>query len=615
MAALVAAALAAPAAAGTAAGTGPGAAASTPELVWEECPDEGLFFIGDPRGEELSPGEEPPALPTFECAEATVPLDHDEPDGPTTTLAVKRRLADDPQSRIGSLFVNPGGPGGSGVDFVSAADSTYSADVLARFDVVGFDPRGITRSDPLICFTSWEEFFEFYRFLPAFPLTTAEERQVAAAFAGLGRLCEERGGEILRHMSTADVVRDLDLLRQAVGDEMLTYAGYSYGSQIGTTYANMFPDRVRAIMIDGVLDPVAWTTGARYRRGGTAQDWARRSALPVSTRLRSDAGSWATFQQFARLCHQAGPERCALAEGDPLRRFADLAARLRARPAELPQGGGFLFRVGYDELVSLTVGALYSPDIWPDYAEFVEEIERFSDPAAAAQSYTALTQRLGLDAATPGDPEGEEPPVEEPPFEEPPLQTPYEAPTAVLCADSDNPSAPRWWRWASEEADRRTPYFGRAWTWQSIACAAWPARSVEDRYTGPWDARTANPVLVVGNRWDPATPYSGARTVARLLPGSRLLTLRGWGHLAAGQSECIDTAVAAYLLQGALPPVGTVCRPDREPFVEPVEGEPGEHRHAASTRGSAGGSAGDAAREAARQAARQAVLRSVPVPR
>jgi pimeloyl-ACP methyl ester carboxylesterase len=567
-----------------------------PELAWEECPDEGWFFLGEPPGgAEPPPGEELPPPPTFQCADATVPLDYDDPDGPTTTLSVKRRVADDPANRIGSLFVNPGGPGGSGVDFVSAADFTYPTDVLARFDVVGFDPRGITRSDPLVCFSDGEEFFEFHRFLPTFPVTPAEERQVAAAFEELGRLCEERGGGILRHMSTGDVVRDLDLLRQAVDDERLTFAGYSYGSHIGTTYANMFPGRVRAIMIDGVLDPVAWTTGVRP--SGSPEDWARRSALPVSTRVRSAEGSWATFQQFAALCRRAGPERCALAEGDPLRRVADLAARLREQPAELPQGGGFFFRVGFAELVSLTVGALYSPGVWAEYAEFVEEIERFRDPAAAARSYRELAGRLGL-AAAPGDPEGEEPPAGEPPLEEPPLQSPYEVYTGVMCADSDNPSTPRWWRWASRESDRRAPYFGRYWTWQSIACASWPARSVEDRYAGPWNARTANPVLVVGNRWDPATPYSGALHVSRLLPGSRLLTLRGWGHVASGQSTCIDSAVEAYLLEGTLPPVGAVCRPDLEPFAED---EPGEGLRAAGVEGQAG-------REAARRALLDAAL-------
>lgn len=529
-----------------------------------------------------------------------MPLDYDDPDGPTTTISVKRRVADDPADRIGSLFVNPGGPGGSGVDFVAAADFTYPADVLARFDVVGFDPRGITRSDPLVCFSDPEEFFEFHRVLPAFPVTPAEERQVAAAFAELSRLCEERGGGILRHMSTGDVVRDLDLLRQAVGDEQLTFAGYSYGSQIGTTYANMFPGRVRAIMIDGVLDPVAWTTGVR-RPDGSPEDWAHRSALPVTTRLGSAEGSWATFQQFATLCRRAGPERCVLAEGDPLRRFSDLAAQLREQPAELPLGGGLFVRVGYAELVSLTVGALYSPDAWDEYAEFVAEIERFRDPVAVASSYRRLAGRLGLDPAAPRGPEGEEPSPGEVPLEEPPLQSPYEVYTGVMCADSDNPRTPRWWRWASRESDRRAPYFGRAWTWQSIACASWPARSVEDRYAGPWDARTANPVLVVGNRWDPATPYSGALTVSRLLPESRLLTLRGWGHVASGQSTCIDTAVGAYLLEGTLPPVGTVCRPDVEPFAEPEEGEPGEGLRAASAEQRPG-------REAARRALLEGTL-------
>ncbi len=532
-----------------------------------------------------------------------MPLDHDEPDGATTTLALMRRLADDRARRIGSLFVNPGGPGASGIGLVPFLDAVYPREVLERFDVVGFDPRGIGESDGLVCFDTYEELFEFYRYLPTLPVTPVEERQTAAALAGLAQRCAERDEPVLQHMSTGDVARDLDLLRQAVGDERLTYAGYSYGSQIGTTYANLFPDRVRAVVLDGVLDPVAWTTGVRYRPGGTGADWARRSALPMTARLGSAEGAWATLQQFFALCRQAGTERCALAD-DPRGRFERLAARLHERPGELPLGGGRFQRVGYGELVAVTLGALYDPAAWSDYADLVVEVERFGDPAAAGRAYRDLADRLGLDV--PEEP-GNGQPGEEPPTEEPVFQT-FEGAEGVVCSDSDNPRSPRWWSWAARETDRRAPYFGRAWTWLSVACASWPARAVEDRYAGPWDARTANPVLLVGNTYDPATPYSGARTVSRLLPDSRLLTLQGWGHVALGQSACIDTAVAAYLLEGDLPAAGTVCRPDVLPFADPEEAAPGEGA-AARTAQSTG------AEDADRAAARRAVLRSVPLPR
>ena len=227
----------------------------------------------------------------FQCGNLQVPLDYDQPNGPTISLAVVRLPATDQAHRIGSLFLDPGGPGGSGVVYtVFAGPSLYTDEVRARFDLVGFDPRGVTSSTPLRCFGTdrqWDPFF-----LPiAFPSNPAEEQLWMDADLFVDSACAQRGGRIADHMATANVARDLDVLRQAVGDSQLNYAGVSYGTILGQTYANMFPNRIRAMIIDGVLDPIAWTTGS-----GDA------STVPFSTRVRSDVGAQATLNEFFRLC-------------------------------------------------------------------------------------------------------------------------------------------------------------------------------------------------------------------------------------------------------------------------------------------------------------------------
>ncbi len=219
----------------------PAPAAAAASLAWAPC------FRGDGA---------------FECATLQVPLDHANPASNRIPIALIRQRATDPSRRIGSLVFNPGGPGGSGVDFLRAAGPfLLTEEVRARFDLVSFDPRGIFRSRPLRCFESpeqWEPYFTPF----AFPITPAETQQWIAADRYVLRACDRRAGAILNHMSTAEVARDMDLLRAALGEAQLNYVGYSYGSYLGVTYANLFPKRFRALVVDGVLDPVAWSTGA-----------------------------------------------------------------------------------------------------------------------------------------------------------------------------------------------------------------------------------------------------------------------------------------------------------------------------------------------------------------
>lgn len=474
----------------------------------------------------------------FECATVQVPLDYSNPGRAAISIAMIRLPAGDPDQRIGSLFLNPGGPGGSGFDFaLYVGPFLYSDEVRARFDIVGFDPRGVNRSTALRCFGTprqWDPYFTPF----SFPITPEEEAIWVEADRYLVASCDQRASRMIDHMSTADVARDLDLLRQAVGDDQLTYAGYSYGSYLGVTYANLFPDKVRALVVDGVLDPIAWATGAP----------GQGSIVPFSTRLRSDAGALATLEEFFRLCDEGG-STCAFAP-DAANRYAALADRLLDEPLQvtLPDGSTFFFT--YQDLIGNSLGAMYDSFSWPSFAEFLAAIEGLASPTEIGARLQTLWQDLGF--------------ITKRGFPQYPNY--LEGFPGVSCSDSDNPDSYGAWSAAAAASQAEYGYFGPIWTWASSLCAEWSG-SMDSRYAGPFDATTAHPVLVASTLYDPATRYEGAVTVAGLLPNSRLLTVNGWGHTTLFLSQCADEAVSSYLVDGTLPPEGTLCQQDWVPFA------------------------------------------------
>jgi pimeloyl-ACP methyl ester carboxylesterase len=474
----------------------------------------------------------------FECTTVRVPLDYAHPDGQTIPIAMTRLPATDREHRIGSLFLNPGGPGGSGVEFVvGIGQKLYTPEVRARFDLVGFDPRGIMRSSGLRCFGTQKQWGLALPPSP-FPMTPEDEAQTAAADRTLNHACEARGTRVRDHMSTANVARDLDVLRDAVGDDKLTYAGYSYGSYLGTTYANLFPDRVRAVVVDGVIDPVAWSTGR--------DDEAL--TLPFSTRLHSHDGAQATLDEFFRLCDAAG-DRCAFSGGSAAR-FAALAERARQAPLKIVFPEGFTAELRYSDLIGIALSAMYSSTIWKPFANLLADIERYSSPAAVGASMQAFMTKYGSSLY--------------PNF--------LEGSPAVACEDSDNPHSYAAWSSAGAQADASS-YFGRAWTWAWSPCVEWKAFDA-GRYMGPFNKPTANPVLAVGSRFDPATRYEGAVTVHDLMPNSALLTVNGWGHTSLFMSACADAAVSRYLIDIATPAEGTTCSQDLDPFAADTPAAP-----------------------------------------
>lgn len=505
--------------------------------------------------------------PGAECGTVELPLDYDHPRRGTTEVALLRIRATDPAQRIGSLFVNPGGPGGSGVEIAAFAPEFLSPDVLARFDVVGLDPRGTNYSSNVRCFRNVGEQAAA---LAGMSVPFPEGDEQTAAFVDsawkLGKACSTTGAPLSASMSTAQVARDMDVVRRAVGDEKLTFLGFSYGSYLGEVYANMFPDRVRAVAIDGVLDPLAWA-GTR----ATAN-------IPVTERLGSGTAAWRAAQEVLDRCAEAGPDLCRTAGiGEPRAVWDGVVAGLRATPVELrdPETDELIVTVDRPVFVSAVLGSLYSPYGWADLDLLTWALHWLLQPETPQNAEIraeALASLIGYER-TQQQAAAERAGVQAERASALGFAFPYyngvEAFSSVLCTDSLNPKRPEDWVAASARQEQLAPGFGPSWTWASPQCAtkAWTERD-EDAWTGRFDARTAAPVLVVGNLWDPATAYEGAVGAAKVLPNSRLLSSDSWGHTAYGTSACATGAVDRYLLAGELPAEGTQCVGDVQPFVE-----------------------------------------------
>ena len=425
--------------------------------------------------------------------------------------------------------------------------------LLDRFDIVGVDPRGVAASDNVQCFPSVKEQTPGVRGLNvAFPWTKAEEKAYLKSAKAVGQACSTTGRPLTSAMSTAEVARDMDVLRRAVGDQKLSYLGFSYGTALGQYYATMFPDRVRAVVVDGVLNPDAWVGQ------GKARDQLQ------ETRLRSADGAYRALREILVRCAKAGPQACPLAaSGDPVASYELVAKRLRQKPVVVDDPDAGSFTVSYADFVGASLSALYSPYGWEPIVDSTEQLLTITDPQSASPARLAEARAaLGRTAAQARAQRR---------FDFP-YSNGLETFLSVDCTDAYHPKKLADWPALSAQEDKRAPYFGRLWAWGTAPCArdAWTVRDA-DAWTGPFDRRTAEPVLVVGNYWDPATNYQGAVTSAQLLPNSRLLSSDSWGHTAYGTSACVTGAIDAYLLRGALPAKGAVCVGDVQPFVETPE--------------------------------------------
>ncbi|MGW1832467.1 alpha/beta hydrolase [Streptomyces tubercidicus] len=492
-----------------AAGGPPSPSAAAPRLEWRPCV----------RGS------------AFDCASARVPLDYRNPGGRTIELAVIKRPATDPRRRLGTLFFNPGGPGGPGTVQMPQTYPLFPRELRERFDIVSWDPRGIGSSTAVNCFATPREATTWIVSKPiGFPVGARERAAWTAAYRDLGRRCEQRDPQLLRHVSTADTARDLDRLRQAVGDPQLSYLGISYGTFLGATYANLFPGRVRAMALDSTIDPQAWTNHASDRS----------PRLPTFLRMGTDLGAAATLDQFLARCGATTTARCAFSAGSP-KATRDKFDRLMRRLREHPVGTW-----SYGRTVGDTVNSLYN--VHPGWALLAGRLQTLWQGRTPAPS--------PLPAA---------PPI--------PYPHPYlgdEQAAAVFCSDSPNPRDPGAYHALEEFSARRAGDAGRFWTWAGEPCATWPALAANP-YRGPWNKPTAHPILVIGTTYDPATPFSGAQAMAEELAHARLLTHHGYGHTAlTNPSTCVNAYESRYFITGTLPPPGTACQQDTPPFAAPV---------------------------------------------
>ncbi len=448
----------------------------------------------------------------FQCAELTVPLDYNRPRGRTLSLDVVRLPADDPQRRVGSLVVNPGGPGVSGVAYARSARKVVSQRVRARFDIVGFDPRGVGESAPVHCLTDSQ--LDRYFALDASPDDPGELRTLVEASRRFARNCQRRSGELLPHVGTANAARDMDVLRAALGEPGLTYLGFSYGTHLGAYYAQLFPDRVRALVLDGAINPAL--SGAQLN-------------------IAQAKGFAQALRSFAADCVQRS--NCPLGGGRSvdaaLARLDRLLASIDRSP--LPTSMGAERELTQALAATGVAAALYNGSYWPMLRQALRQAIN-GNGTKLMQLANALMGR---------QPDGT-------------YTNQTAANMAINCLDRPMSHDLDAYKRTVARADRAAPRFGEFIAWGALPCAFWPAR--DETRPHPLHAVGAAPILVVGTTRDPATPYAWAKALAGQLRSGVLLTRKGDGHTAYRKgSACIDRAVDRYLITRDPPRNGKVC--------------------------------------------------------
>lgn len=465
--------------------------------VWSSCSQ---FFSG------VSP------IPSAQCGTVAVPVDYAKPEGAQAQLAVLKVPASG--SKIGVLVVNPGGPGASAVDTVASMGAALAdTDILRRFDLVGIDPRGVGHSTPALrCRTDAE--FDAYRAEPMVDYSPAGVTHIEDVQRQFAARCLDRmGAEFLANVGTATAARDMDVVRAALGEEQINYLGFSYGTQLGAVYAARYPERIRAMVLDGAVDP---------------------SLDPITESLNQMAGFQKAFGNYAAYCAEL--PGCPLGS-DPTQfvaRFHQLVNPLAARPAPTSDPRG----LGYQDAITGTVSSLYSPRYWTYLTSGLLGLERGTDPGDLLKLADDYQQRDVLGH----------------------YQNRQDAFTAIRCVDAVYPTEPAVWA----DADRRTREVAPFLSYGDFTgfaprdvCAMWPVPPTP--VVGAVASPGTGKVVVVSTTGDPATPYEAGVNLARQLDAS-LISFTGTQHTVVFNGDaCVDTAIVEFLINSTSPPADLRC--------------------------------------------------------
>jgi pimeloyl-ACP methyl ester carboxylesterase len=468
------------------------APAASPDGIWQPCTSEARkIYPNVSRSFQ------------FHCADVEVPKDWAKPAGDKIKISLLRARIGSQKDRIGSLLVNPGGPGASGVDTAVYLTAAMPVEVLRRFDLVGFDPRGVGRSTPVKCISD-ADLDASFGYEPD-PVTQESFDGVVGLTQKINAGCKAKYGDDLKLYGTIQAAKDIDAIRAAVGDEKLSYLGYSYATLLGATYAQLFPRNIRAMVLDGAMDPTLSSIAASESQ---AKGFER------------------AFANFSDWCKNH-TSRCPIAP-DPSARINQALNQARQNPAT---AGSRKATPGW--IFYALVSALYSENRWPDLADAIDSVID-GDPRGAfglADDYAERT------------PDGH-------------YSNLFDANAAVNCTDDGHPPTKDQVRQLQSQWREKYPTFGAAMAITALTCSLWQAPR-DPVPTGK--AVGAPPIVVVGTKGDPATPYEQTPALASMLGVGHVLTWQGEGHTAYPETPCINAAVNAYLIDLKVPDEGKTC--------------------------------------------------------